>query len=167
MGALTTCGYDEEKKQTRTPQGSVSIIDERSFQCPGIVLISADLAALAAGLTTQVGGQGGPTSDAVDTGISSVANIKNTHDSTVLYPRNATISRKIRNDSHHHQSRPKPTLTIHTTETLRHARRGNPWVSVTDAAGPPPPGPGPAEPYLINPTSTYIFPRSQECDLRF
>lgn len=58
VGALTTCGYDEEKKQRRTRQDSVSIIDERSFQCPGIVLISADLAALAAGLTTRVEGQG-------------------------------------------------------------------------------------------------------------
>lgn len=48
-----------EKVNKNPLRPSVSIIDERSFQGPGIALIRADLAALAAGLTTQVGGQGG------------------------------------------------------------------------------------------------------------
>lgn len=47
-------GRKEVNKNTAPPGPLVSIIDERSLRCPGIAPISADLAALAAGLTAQV-----------------------------------------------------------------------------------------------------------------
>lgn len=82
-----------KKSKREILRPSVSIIDERSFQCPGIVLISAALAALAAGLTTQVGGQGPYVQVMLTPALRRLYISKTTHYSTLLAPVTVVMSK--------------------------------------------------------------------------
>ena len=140
-------------------QTLVSIIDERSFQRPGIALICTSLAALAAELTTRSGGTGAHRSEVVFVlaDMASAVYFRITYNSA--QPAVPTAQQPLCRERYVLNLSGNPLPRTHTAETLR---QQTPWFQSPARLGHSP-GTRPAAPFPTK-SNKHIYYPSQECN---